>query len=485
MLGKVRRFIGENHMLGNGDRVLVCVSGGADSMCLLDVLMSVKEIYGLRLYVVHINHQLRGNDSDMEERYVADYCKENGIECAIRRVDVDKAMRTGSCSLEEAGRNLRYEAFYEVADDYGCSRIAVAHNQDDMAETVLFNMFRGAGIRGMMGIPLVRDRIIRPLLCVTREEVENYLSEKGILWHNDASNLSDDYTRNKIRHNVMAYAKSEVNAKAPSHICSLSAQLGRVYDYVATQAEKAYDDAVTDDMMISIEKTMPLHTVIREEVVMRVLEICCGSRKDITSKHVESVISLYHRQSGRQVHLPHGCVARREIDFIIICKSNESSFTKSNEGIHTKSNRDIIKEDIIICDKITKYPFPVIIGTYNLPVTASCRLGKQIKISLINYGKSDIIPKNDCTHWFDYDKIESNVILRKKKEFDYIQINRDGSSKSLKSFLINSKIPKRVRDEMLFLAAGSHILWIPGIRASEGFHVDDGTRRVLVAEVVG
>lgn len=490
LINSVKEVIREYHMIEQGDKILVGVSGGADSMCLLKVMMMIKDEYDAKIYVIHINHQLRGIDSDADEEYVKEFCKEAGIECSVEYADVLSAVDDMGWSVEEAGRNLRYTLFYETMKKYRCNKIAVAHHQEDVAETVLFNMFRGTGLRGMCGIPVVRGCIIRPLIHTSRNEIEEFLAGNNISWRTDKSNLSDGYTRNKIRNRILSYAKSEINTSASSNIARLSIQMSEVYDYICLKSNEAYNEAVTkayDAYIINIDIIIELHSVIRKEVLLKVLEKCYGGRRNIESLHVMDIEKLLTRQSGKQVILPSGFMARREFNKIIISskyltekeKGYKNERNKIDDSIEEENVNEEIKKVKNVNEKNIKEEDIKIPGLYELPW-----LQKTLRLDIINYNKSVIIPKNSYTKWFDYDKIGNAVKLRIRKESDSIQINKSGGHKSIKALYIDNKVPISLRDNILLLVFESSVLWVPGIRASEGYHIDDGTKRILTAEIV-
>jgi tRNA(Ile)-lysidine synthase len=198
-----RAFAEKHDMLPKGGTILAAVSGGADSMCLLHVLINLSARYDLRIEAAHFNHMLRGDESDRDERFVLGECEKLGVPCHVGRGDVSAYARESGMGTEEAGRKLRYDFFYETAKKIGASRIATAHNGDDNCETVIMNMLRGTGLTGLCGIPPVRGIVIRPLLTVTRSGIEEYLRENNIPHVEDSTNRSDDYTRNRIRHRVI------------------------------------------------------------------------------------------------------------------------------------------------------------------------------------------------------------------------------------------------------------------------------------------
>ena len=214
---KVFAYIREHHMLQAGDRVVAGVSGGADSVCLLFLLLEWQKEVPTDIAVVHVDHGIRAEAGE-DARYVEQLCEERGIPFFLTRAEVRNRARMEKISEEEAGRRTRYEAFEKAAKEWGATKIAVAHNSNDRSETQLFHLFRGSGIRGLASILPVRDRIIRPLLCLERWEIEKFLQQRGIVYCKDATNEEDDYTRNRIRHHILPYAEENIVKGCVAHM---------------------------------------------------------------------------------------------------------------------------------------------------------------------------------------------------------------------------------------------------------------------------
>ena len=245
LVEKVNEYMQEHHMAQAGEKIVVGVSGGADSLGLLTILSELAEYFQYSLVVVHVNHGLRGKAADQDQSFVEKTCKDKSIPCYSFHVDLKRFARKEGMSEEEAGRYYRYQCFEKVRREVDGDKIAVAHQREDVCETILFNMFRGTGIKGLTGIPPVRDVIIRPLLCVSRAEIENYLQRKGLSWRTDETNLTDAYTRNKIRHNILPYVEEHINPSAGQHIQEMAGLMRDISLYLDRQAEAAFDQCVS------------------------------------------------------------------------------------------------------------------------------------------------------------------------------------------------------------------------------------------------
>ena len=233
---KVFSYVEKYHMITSGDNIVAGVSGGADSVCLLLLLLEYGKKVPISLRVVHVDHGLRA-DAGEDARYVEDLCRQFHIPFCLTREDVREIAARERCSQEDAGRRLRYRAFYQAADDMGGARIAVAHNMGDNAETMLFHLFRGSGLKGLCGIAPVRDAVIHPVLCLERQEIEAYLRQRGISWRTDSTNGEDHYRRNRIRHHILPYAESQVVQGAAAHMCCTAEILSEAEDYLEQQTK--------------------------------------------------------------------------------------------------------------------------------------------------------------------------------------------------------------------------------------------------------
>lgn len=473
MLRKVKDFIEQNSMIEKGDRIVLGVSGGADSVCLLYMLSEICSKQQIPLIVVHINHGIRGEDAKRDEQFVAKLCRELKLEYEIFTANVVQIAKTENLSEEEAGRKVRYEAFFQVCKDKKCNKIAIAHNKNDVAETVLFHLFRGTGIRGLSGIQPISTRriegseitIIRPLLCLERKEIEEYLKERNISYQIDATNLTDAYSRNKIRNQILPYAMNEINPNAIAHITQMASQLKEIENFINLQVDLRYSLLTnnTENGRIAIDVNAFNHEdiIIQKGIIRKVIEKLAGGLKDLEAIHVEQVLSLASKQVGKQINLPYGIVAVRDYDRILL-------------GI----GQNIIEETDEIAIK------PIVIekpGKYYLPM-----LHKFLEISIIHHEKMEAIPKSSCMKWFDYDKIENALVVRNRKEGDYIQINATGGRKKLKDYFIDQKIPRMERDKQLLVADGNHIMWIlgNGDRISEKYKVVASTKNILLMKLI-
>ena len=274
-------------MICQGDSVVVGVSGGADSVCLLSVLKNLQMSMALQLTAVHIHHGLRGEAADRDRDFVTALCEDMQIPCVCFQADIRAMAREQHLSEEEAGRKFRYDCFEEVRQERQASKIAVAHHRDDLAETVLLNLFRGSGLKGLSGIPMMRGCIVRPLLDVGRADIEAYLGRQGMSYRNDATNFETEYTRNRIRLNILPYVTEHINQAAVSHIAETAAIASDICRYVENQAAAIGKSIIqwngeAECLTAEIDAAafVGQDIAIQRELLRQVLERTAGQLKD-------------------------------------------------------------------------------------------------------------------------------------------------------------------------------------------------------------
>ena len=443
MIRKVLNFVNKNKILEYGDSVILGVSGGADSICMLHLLNSLKKELGITLCVVHVNHGIRGMEADRDEKFVKQTAENLGVECKTFHMDIPMIAKERKMSEEEAGRLIRYEIFENVAKEIGANKIAVAHNLNDNSETVLFNLFRGSKLKGLTGIPVKRDKVIRPILCLSREEIERYLLEHQLEYCVDCTNQETDYSRNKLRLEVLPYIKENINSKAEYNIVNAAESLGEVYQYIQCQVNEAYQQYVVDNIILNSAKELP--TVILKEVIRQWIFHNAGKLKDITSTHVDMIAGLLNNTVSKKVELPYSLVIKKGYQGIQLEEEHKPK-EKMNRVVLENGKIHQVENFTVIMDRNT--------------------INKENILDLL------------YTKWFDYDKI-NKLILRNRQPGDYIVVNGEGGKKKLKDYFIDMKIPKEKRDEILLLADGSHVVWIVGYRISEYFKVTDKSKNII------
>ena len=314
MYQRVKAYVEAYHMLGKEDRVIAGISGGADSICLLFVLLELKKELGFDLVAVHVHHGLRGASADRDEAYVRQVCKEQKVPLEVFRRDVRAYAKERGLTEEEAGREVRREAFLECAARRGATRIALAHHRNDNAETVLFHLCRGSSLEGLSGIPPVSGCWIHPLLCVDRREIGSYLEKRGISYCTDETNREMCYTRNRIRGRVIPCLEENVNPRAMEHIADTAQRLRLAAEFVREEAGKCRQVCVRqekDGEILLEEPFRNLSLFLRREVLYETICRAAGTRRDIGAVHVSLAEGLLEKQVGRRIDLPGDAGAER------------------------------------------------------------------------------------------------------------------------------------------------------------------------------
>lgn len=470
---RIEAFIKKHGMIEKGDVVVTGVSGGADSVCLLFVLCALRKKLGFGILVCHVNHGLRGAAADRDEEYVKKLCGQLNVPCRIFHKNVELIARKWKQSPEEAGRTARREAFETVCQENGGTKIATAHHRNDNAETVLLNLARGTGLKGMCGIRPVRGKWIRPLLPLSRRQIEEYLDGKKISWQEDATNGEDDYTRNRIRHNVIPVLEEQINSCSVQHIDELSWQAREIWEYLEYGTEQAWARCVAvkpDPAKSAGAKAPPALEIaalsfrqerpaVQKQLLRKCLAFVKGGEKDIAAVHIEDLLLLFDRQTGRKLDLPGEIRAERTGSGVWLGKRTAETASRPPEEIMLN-----------------------IPGTTRIPGTDLRIVCDFVEGADISQAKE--MPQKSYTKWIDYDIIKDTVSVRTRQSGDYFVIDTEGKQQKLKSYFINEKIPRSERDKMLLIADGHHIIWIPGRRMSRAYQIKNGTKRVLEIKIL-
>lgn len=525
---KIEAYMTQLHMWPENGQIVAGVSGGADSVCLLEVLARLRAAHGLQLTVVHVDHGIRpesGEDAD----FVRTLCERLDVPFVLVKEDVEALAEAERISCEEAGRRVRYRAFADILrarcrQDAAGGCIAVAHNRDDRAETLLFHLLRGTGLEGMGSIRPVRRtedglKLVRPLLFAGREEIEAFLREEGIGWRTDRTNAQDIYTRNKIRNRILPYAEREISAGARSHLAQEAELLEQTARFVRAQAEAALEecrvrekdalqaercadgrDAPPEERYVGGQDSQdpvrcagdrqggPAEGGQRREIRLRaalfwekdpflqdqMLYLALGrlgTGRDLTAAHVREIKKLFAPEclSGRRVELP-VCGVRVFREFGTV-------------RMETADGRDGAGAAL----------FPLRLGKCRVPglgeVWARLLPGPGAEGAEKSAAGTffENIPQKTYTKWLAYDKMALNsptVGFRTRREGDYLTVDDALHRKSLKRYMIEEKIPAGKRAEAVLLADGAHVVWLPGHRISAAYKVTPRTAAILEITVV-
>ena len=450
MLQKTVDFMKKNKMAAAGEKIVIGLSGGMDSVCLFYLLRDM----GYLLEAVHVHHGIRGEEADRDEAFVKHLCEVCSVPFHGYRFDVPKISRENHQSEEEAGRLVRRQAFVEVLEKTQAQHIALAHHGNDRAETFLFHLSRGSGIRGLSSMKPVEGKMIRPLLWAERAEIERYVKKMAYAYVEDTTNSSVDYTRNKIRHQIIPLLE-EVNQKSVSHILGAAEKLSEVSAYIEREAEKLCRlSAVMYGKEVNIMKFAfeQGDEMLRIPVLRKCVEYLTGSLVNITEGHYQKLLELMAMQAGKEVHLPGGLTAVRTYEGICIFLKSEKEYDKPVK---------IMEEGEYFFGNLT------------------------FRVMVEDWEEGQFFPIKTYTKCFDYDKIKGTLFLRTRQQGDYLEINKNHGRKSIQDYMVNEKIPKNERDQVILLADDSHVLWVVGKRISENYKITNETKRILKVQVCG
>lgn len=450
MYSKVIKTIEKYEMLKKGDKVVVGLSGGADSSSLVHILSGLRSEYDLDIIAVHINHGIRGKEADRDETFSKKFCESLGIKFIAYHCDIPNEAKARSMGEEEMGRIIRYEKFREVADKMGGAKIAVAHNQNDVAETLLMHLCRGTGLKGLTGINPVNEEIIRPILYCSRLEIEQYCIDNGIDFCTDSTNLETDYTRNKVRQILLPWLEKEINSASGKNIAMTAEILREEEEYIECLAGRLYSEILiySDDNKVTINADilMKENVVMRRRVLRIALRTLRKGLKNYGRIHVIDADNVLMGETGREINLPGNITVGKSYGYLnIMAKSIKKASTF--EYVVPIGERVYIRE-----------------------------INKFIYLSLCEEKNMEVRFSNICTKTADYDRISGEIKLRSRCTGDSIGI-RNGRKK-LKDLFIDEKIPVCNRDTIPILACGNKVILI-GDRLGYDFYIRPETKKVL------
>ncbi len=420
---KVLFALNENSMLQDVKTVVVGFSGGADSVCLLHILNELKNELGITVKAMHINHGIRGEEAKRDENFAIDFCKEINIPYKTATFDCIGEAKLSKESLEECGRRIRYD-FFKKETVKGFTKVATAHNADDNAETVIFNISRGSSYKGACGIPPTRDYIIRPLIYCTRAEIEGYCEENELQFVTDSTNLSDDYTRNKIRHKILPVTK-ELNSSSIDNFSFFSQSAREVTQYINFQAENALKSAFINENTYNTDELKNLHSAILNECIA--IAFNSFSENSITREKLNVIKSLIFSAGRAQLY------GNERVEVV----KNRLRFYKENGLKYIPITFVSLRENNFF-------------GKYTVKLTefTDC---------------SNLFDKNILDNLIDCDKIEGNLFLRSRKDGDKFTLPNRNITKTLKNLFNEYSVPVEQRKVLPLLCDDKGIVWIYGI----------------------
>ncbi len=456
LINRVRETIQKYGMLPAGSRVLVAVSGGPDSVCLLHVLRELAGNLNLSLHIAHLDHMFRGAESAAEASFVADLAKQLDIPAAIEKFDVPSYCRERGLSSQAGAREVRYAFFTKIAEATDASRIATGHTANDQAETFLMRLARGAGVSGLSSIPPVRGAVVRPLINVTREAVMTYLQANGIGFVSDPTNVKRAYTRNRFRMDVLPVL-AQFNPRIVATLASEAALLRDEDEAVAAHLAGVAESLIArsaDTLLVKRDAFNSLPPAFRRRLLRKIAALAGENPSMLSLARIDEALSFMAAAlTGRTMSLSAGLAIGREYDhFIISTKVPSQSFAH-------------------------RLAVP---GTTAIP-----ELGMEMVI--VQSGDLNVAAGDKNYRWqavFDYDKIKNLLTLRTRRPGDWFcPSGMGGKRKKLQDYFVDEKIPLRRRDRIPLLCSGDDILWVLGYRTDERFLPKTGTVRMLAAGV--
>src|SRR5579862_814245 len=324
LLKSLKEFVSRNKLIARGDALVVSVSGGIDSMTMLRLMHSIVADWQLHLTVAHFNHRLRGSESDSDETLVRSACKEYGFECSVSSADTHALVKEQKRSLQEIARDLRYSFLIEVCRTVGAATIATAHNADDNIETLLFNLFRGAGVHGLSGIPVSRDhdgfRLVRPLLFASRNRIHEFAEENKVTFREDSSNLKDDYSRNYIRHHIIPAIREHINGGVSETLGRASALFHELDEYLSSNVAGLSPSVIVsesaDEIIINRTRLLELPQLLQESFFISILKK--QGVVEAQSALIESMISIAHSETGASIDIHNGHAFTRDRERLVL-----------------------------------------------------------------------------------------------------------------------------------------------------------------------
>nr|WP_317358681.1 tRNA lysidine(34) synthetase TilS [uncultured Tyzzerella sp.] len=434
MLEKIAlKTIYKHNLINKNDHIIVGVSGGADSICLLHFLYNIKDDFNLKITAVHINHCMRGKESDEDNQFVVDFCNSINIPVKVFSFDIYAKSKEDNLSIEEAGRKYRYYAFNKVLKDENATKIAIAHNKDDNAETMIMRFFRGTGIKGLSGISYKRDNIIRPLLDCLRIDIENYCNKNNLSYRNDSTNSMDIYTRNKIRLNLLPNIKNDFNPNIIDTLSNMAQNFADENNFLDNLANSYFKDCLIEKnknkIILNIDKLKILDKVIQK----RLLRICFShfdkQLYNLSYDHINMVIKILNKETGKTINLPNNLYVYKQYDKLIISK------------------------DVILDENNIQYDY---------------KLQLEEKIYVKELNKNMLLSKNiinistkGYTILLNCDKIKNSLSIRQRMAGDKIYINN--MTKKIKNIFIDLKIPANERNLYPILLCDNKVIGILGL----------------------
>ncbi|KNZ68880.1 tRNA(Ile)-lysidine synthetase [Thermincola ferriacetica] len=466
MYEKVKATVIKYKMLEPGDKVVVGVSGGPDSVALAHILTRLAKEFGLTIHIGHLNHMFRGKEAELDANSVARLAEKLGLPCTVERIDVPAYLSEHRVSAQAGARYIRYAFFEKLADEVGANRIATGHHADDQAETVLMNFLRGSGVSGLTGIPPVRQgKYIRPLIEVSRQEIENYCRYFDLPVRFDASNAKNIYLRNRVRNQLIPFLQKEFNPKIVQTIARFSEIARDDNEFICREAEKAWQllgvGERTEEIRFELDRFWEWPRAVQRRILIKAWEAVTGSARDIMYTNIENLLEfLKTGPASGYIELPKGVVAQKTYNSAIITAKYEPAQIEYDHELKVPGRTIIPEAGLTIITDVKQ------IAAYNMDA------------------KAHGIDKGLKAHAVDYDRLHGDVRVRNRRPGDRFQPLGMKGTKKLKDFFIDLKIPVAERDRYPVITAGDDIVCVGRLRIDERWKITESTRTVLIIKII-
>jgi len=444
---KALKFIDENHLIKNGDKILVALSGGADSIFLLHFLLKFKKRFKIDVTALHLNHKLRGRSATADEKFCTEFCAKNQTKLIRVSKDVKSFAKRMKLSIEEAGRELRYHELNKAVKKIGYSKIATAHNSSDNVETILLNFTKGSGLNGLAGIPVNRKNIIRPILCLSSDEIRTYLKQNKISYRVDESNRNSDFERNFLRNEIIPKLKQRLNPRLEEKINNIAKIVSDINSYLDNEIESLKKNVLKfngKELRIELKQILKLDKSFQKIFLKKVIEKKFNI--EITSENIFSLIDLLKLQTGKSVQLKKDILATRERSEIIIGRKSSTGIKKNN---------------------------------YKIKIGQKVRVGKKsITIKEVNR-KLFKFSHDKSVEFISGDGLINIFEIRRWKAGDKFQPIGMKGTKKISDFLADEKTSSVDKKNNLVLLNEDKIVWVIGLRIDERFKVTPKTKMIL------
>lgn len=444
---KVIKFILDKHLIEKNDRILIAFSGGPDSVFLLEFLIKYKRKFNIELAAFHLNHNLRGTESVVDAEFCKELTARKNIPFFYSSKNIRLYAKKNRLSVEEAGREKRYDELFKFATAKRFTKIATAHNADDNTETVLLNLIKGTGLKGLCGIPYRREKIIRPLLSLSKREILNYNQQKKFEFRTDSSNAENNYQRNYLRNAVIPLIKNKINPQFDNAVLKTSEIIKNASSFLEDYIFNLIKESTTikgGKLIIDLKKQSIIDQRIFGNFLKAAVKKCFN--EDLESINVSDIGKLKSKQPGKRIELSNSFIAVKERDAIIIY-------------------RNVLQKNIL--------------GSTTIKIGEKKKVGdRSISLSRTN-GTKISLTKSGNKEYIDADSIHGGFIIRRWKEGDRFYPLGMRNSKKVSDFLNEQKIESHKKSEQLVVTNSSNIVWIVGIRIDERYKISDKTKKYL------